>query len=424
MDNVIKYIDLFCGIGGLRLGFEKALSQLNLIGSCQFSSDIKESAIKAYNKNFNENIKPIDITQIKANEIPDFDYLLAGFPCQAFSSAGNRLGFEDTRGTLFFDIARILKEKQPKGFILENVEGLMNHDKGKTYKIIENTLLELGYKITTRIINGQNFGLAQYRNRVYIVGHKEKNINIDNYPNKISVLEDILEKNIPVSNTEFTRNLLTRFPIEELYGKSIKDKRGGINNIHSWEIEIKGPVSSKQKKLLDKLLRERRKKYWAKEIGIEWMDGMPLTTKQIETFFYDEHLDDLLNDLVKKGYLKYEHPKERINNKRVPDTSKPKGYNIVTGKLSFEYSKILSPYEITPTLVAMDVSKLGVPSLEPLGIRNLTIREGLRLFGFPESYDLDFLSKKEAFDLLGNTVCVPVITHIAKQILKPQSLLV
>ncbi len=419
MNNVIKYIDLFCGIGGLRLGFENALKQLDLIGSCQFSSDIKISAIKAYNQNFNENLKPTDITTIKANELPDFDYLLAGFPCQAFSSAGNRLGFEDTRGTLFFDIARILREKKPKGFILENVEGLMNHDKGKTYKVIENTLLELGYKITTRIINGKNFGLAQSRNRIYIVGHKDQIIDIDNYPNKISSLEDILEKNIPVSNTKFTESLLSHFKIEELYGKSIKDKRGGINNIHSWDLELKGSVSSKQKQLLNSLLKERRKKYWAKEIGIEWMDGMPLTLNQIKTFFYDENLKELLDDLVEKGYLKFEHPRERINNKRVPDTSKPKGYNIVTGKLSFEYSKILSPFEITPTLVAMDVNKLGVPSLKPLGIRKLTIREGLRLFGFPESYNLDFLSEKEAFDLLGNTVCVPVITHIANKLLNP-----
>lgn len=418
MNNVVKYIDLFCGLGGLRLGFENALKELDLIGSCQFSSDIKNSAIQAYNRNFNENLTPTDITKIQANEIPDFEYLLAGFPCQAFSSAGNRLGFQDTRGTLFFDIARILKEKQPKGFILENVEGLMNHDKGKTYKVIENTLLELGYKITTRIINGKNFGLAQSRNRIYIVGHKEKIINIDNYPNRISVLEDVLEKDIPVSNTKFTDSLLNHFKIEDLYGKSIKDKRGGENNIHSWDLELKGPVSSKQKKLLNSLLKERRKKYWAKEIGIEWMDGMPLTLKQIETFFYEENLIDLLNDLVEKGYLKYEHPKERINNKRIPDISKPKGYNIVTGKLSFEYSKILSPFEITPTLVAMDVSKLGVPSLKPLGIRKLTIREGLRLFGFPESYDLNFLSQKEAFDLLGNTVCIPVITHIANQLLE------
>ncbi|WP_210141069.1 hypothetical protein, partial [Staphylococcus sp. GDX8P113P-2] len=110
---------------------------------------------------------------------------------------------------------------------------------------------------------------------------------------------------------------------------------------------------------------------------------MPLTLKQIETFNYEENLKELLDDLVKKGYLKIEHPKEKVGNKRIQDTSKPKGYNIVTGKLSFEYSKILSPLEITPTLVAMDVNKLGVPSSKPLGIRRLTIREGLRLFGYP-----------------------------------------
>ena len=187
MSNVIKYIDLFCGMGGLRIGFEDALTELGLIGKCEFSSDIKNTAIKAYNKNFAENLKPTDITKIPVNEIPDFDYLLAGFPCQAFSYAGNRLGFEDTRGTLFFDIARILKEKKPKGFILENVEGLITHDQGKTYKVIENTLVELGYKVTTRIINGKDFGLAQSRNRIYIVGHKEKYIFFDEY-SKLSLI--------------------------------------------------------------------------------------------------------------------------------------------------------------------------------------------------------------------------------------------
>lgn len=421
MSKVVKYIDLFCGMGGLRVGFEDSLKKLNLEGSCQFSSDIKDSAIKAYNYNFKEDMEYTDITQVDASDIPDFDFLLAGFPCQAFSSAGNRLGFEDTRGTLFFDVARIIKEKQPEGFILENVEGLVNHDKGKTFKVIENTLLELGYNVTSRIINGKDFGLAQSRNRIYIVGHKHNIIHIDDYSKKTSVLGDVLEKGVPIRDTEFTQKLLSHFEISELYGKSIKDKRGGVNNIHSWDIELKGDVSSKQKELLNRLLKERRKKDWAQDIGITWMDGMPLTLKQIQTFNDDDNLYNMLEDLVDKGYLKFEHPKEKIGNKRVPDDSKPKGYNIVTGKLSFEYSKILSPYEITPTLVAMDVNKLGVPSLEPLGIRCLTIREGLRLFGYPETYTLDFLPENKAFDLLGNTVCVPVIAHIAKHLLNKSS---
>lgn len=421
MNTNIKYIDLFCGMGGLRVGFEQSLKELNLVGHCVFSSDIKESAIKAYNYNFKENNNPIDITKINLNNIPDFDFLLAGFPCQAFSSAGNRLGFEDTRGTLFFNIAKIIKEKKPEGFILENVEGLVNHDKGKTFQVIKNTLINLGYNITTKMINGKDFGLAQSRNRIYIVGHKNNIINIDNYHIKASTLEQILEKDIPVDHTEFTGKLLNSFKIEDLYGKSIKDKRGGKNNIHSWEIELKGSISDEQKTLLNQLLKERRKKEWANEIGITWMDGMPLNLKQIKTFFNNKNLEKLLNDLVDKKYLKFEYPKEKIGNKRLPDKSKPKGYNIVAGKLSFEYSKILSPYEITPTLVAMDVDKLGIPSKQPLGIRKLTIREGLRLFGYPENYSLDILNRKNALDLLGNTVCIPVIKYIGIQVLNNSS---
>ena len=141
---------------------------------------------------------------------------------------------------------------------------------------------------------------------------------------------------------------------------------------------------------------------------------MPLTTNQIRTFFDVENLQQLLDDLVEKGYLTLEHPRELVNNRRVPDTSKPKGYNIVAGKLSFEFSKILDPNELAPTLVAMDVSKLGI--VDGKGLRKLTIREGQRLCGYPENYDLSVVTEKEAFDLLGNTVCVPVISEIATRL--------
>ncbi|MEJ6348770.1 DNA (cytosine-5-)-methyltransferase [Holzapfeliella sp. He02] len=414
----IKYIDLFCGIGGLRLGFEQALKELNIKGECLFSSEIKPSAIKVYKQNFPKSNISGDITKICEKDIPNFDFLLAGFPCQAFSSAGKQLGFEDTRGTLFFDIARILKEKKPTGFILENVEGLVNHDKGKTFRVIKSILSDLGYILSYKVINGADFSLAQSRKRIYIVGNKKEKITIDDYNPKTSILNNILEKDVEVSETEFTKQLLSHFKLKDLYGKSIKDKRGGINNIHSWDIELKGEISYDQKNLLEILLKERRKKHWAEKIGITWMDGMPLTFEQIQSFFQHPKLKPMLNDLVNKGYLKYEHPKERIGNKRVPDIEKPKGYNIVTGKLSFEYSKILSPYETTPTLVATDVSRLGIPSENPIGIRTLTTREGLRLFGFPENYDMNYVNKREAFDLLGNTVCVPVIKYVSyKQLL-------
>jgi DNA (cytosine-5)-methyltransferase 1 len=125
------------------------------------------------------------------------------------------------------------------------------------------------------------------------------------------------------------------------------------------------------------------------------------------------NLHDILVDLEQKGYLVYEYPKEAINGRRVPDETKPKGYNIVAGKLSFEFSKILDPDDLAPTLVAMDVAKLGI--IDGNGIRRLTIREGQRLCGYPEDYDLSIVKTEEAFDLLGNTVCVPVIQAISER---------
>lgn len=413
--NEVKFIDLFSGLGGIRLGFEQALSDFGLVGKCVFSSDIKPAAIKAYTKNFNHSPE-CDITQISPASIPNFDFLLAGFPCQAFSQAGLGLGFQDTRGTLFFDVAKILMEKRPLGFVLENVEGLVNHDKGKTFKVITNTLEELGYYIQFKVLNGKDFGLAQSRNRIYIIGYKNKEVHqLENFDNSYSTLKDIIDESTPPINSEFTKKLLSHYKIEELYGKAIKDKRGGANNIHSWEIGLKGDVTSEQSELLNLLLKQRRNKKWAEIIGIDWMDGMPLTKEMINSFYSSPNLTEMLEDLVNKGYLTFEYPKKKVGNKRIPDETLEKGYNIVTGKLSFEFTKILSPDEVTPTLVATDVSKLAVPVNS--GIRKLTVREGLQLFGFPINYDLSDLSETESFDLLGNTVCVPVIKAVSKKLL-------
>ena len=145
------------------------------------------------------------------------------------------------------------------------------------------------------------------------------------------------------------------------------------------------------------------------------MDGMPLPERLIFTFYPHPYLHELLEVLSKKGYLTFEHPKRKVGNRRIADPALEKGYNIVTGKLSFEYSKVLSPYEVTPTLVATDVQKLAVPVGG--GVRTLTTNEGLRLFGFPEDYTLDFLTEREAFDLLGNTVCIPVIKAVSERLL-------
>lgn len=416
--RVVRVIDLFAGMGGIRLGFAEGLKEIGYETKCVFSSEIKKYAVKAYQGYFgNEKIQG-DITQIPSNSIPDFDFLLAGFPCQPFSSAGKGLGFADTRGTMFFEIERILKDKIEKGcpaqgFLLENVEGLANHDGGNTLKVILKHLGDLGYHVSCSLLDSQFFGLPQSRKRVYIVGMLTSKISLEDFEVSTATLGDILEHGLPTVNSNFTKKLFKNYRPDEVIGKAIKDKRGGRDNIHSWEIELKGKTSKQERQLLNLLLKERRKKHWAEEIGIKWMDGMPLTEEQIRTFYNVPNLSDMLDDLTKKGYLTLEHPREQINGIRVPDETKPKGYNIVAGKLSFEFTKILNPKELAPTLVAMDVSKLGV--IDGNGLRRLTIREGQRLCGYPEDYDLSMIKETEAFDLLGNTVCVPVIKAISKR---------
>lgn len=417
-----RIIDLFAGLGGIRLGFQQAMDELGLETECVFSSEIKPYAIQAYKGFYGEEDIYGDITQVVTDkEIPDFDYLLAGFPCQPFSSAGNRNGFADTRGTLFFEIERILRDKisskaPAKGFLLENVEGLINHDNGNTIKTIISHLEELGYKVNYKLLDSKEFGLPQSRKRVYIVGTLDETIDLEDFECKEAVLGDILEHGLPTVNTTFTKKLFANYTADEVVGKSIKDKRGGENNIHSWDIDLKGKTSKQERKLLNALLKERRKKHWADVIGIKWMDGMPLTEEQIRTFFDVPKLHTMLEHLTEMGYLVYEHPKKQVKGedgtvKRVPDETKEKGYNIVAGKLSFEFSKILDPRDIAPTLVAMDVAKLGI--VDGAGIRRLTIRECQRLCGYPDNYNLDMVSEAEAFDLLGNTVCVPVIKEIS-----------
>ena len=190
--NDFKFIDLFAGIGGIRLGFE------SVGGHCVFSSEFDEDACRTYEANFGE--KPAgDITQIEASDIPDFDILFGGFPCQAFSICGLQKGFEDkTRGTLFFEIARIIKEKQPQAFVLENVKNLASHDNGKTLQTILSVLRdELGYHVDYKLLNALDFGLPQKRERIIIIGSKKPFVMDWKFDiEEKKTLNDILEKTV------------------------------------------------------------------------------------------------------------------------------------------------------------------------------------------------------------------------------------
>ena len=208
-----KFIDLFAGIGGFRLALQ------NLGGKCIFTSEWDEDAKRTYRANFGE-VPFGDITQenIKAYIPDDFDILCAGFPCQSFSIAGKRGGFDDTRGTLFFDVAEIIKRKRPKAFLLENVKGLRNHNGGRTLDTIMNVLRnDLGYFVPEpQIINAKDFGLPQNRERIYIVGFRaDLNITPFEYPkpvNKNVIFADVKEKTVPATkyflSTQYLETLI------------------------------------------------------------------------------------------------------------------------------------------------------------------------------------------------------------------------
>lgn len=166
MSRTLKYLSTFSGIGGFEYGIHKALPHAECVGY----SEINGPAIKTYEEHY-EHKNYGDITAISTADLPDFDLIVGGFPCQSFSIAGHRKGFDDTRGTLFFDVARILADKRPRHLVLENVKGLLSHDGGKTFQTILGVLSDLGYLVEWQILNSAGFGVPQGRERTYIIGH-------------------------------------------------------------------------------------------------------------------------------------------------------------------------------------------------------------------------------------------------------------
>lgn len=201
---MFDFIDLFAGIGGFRIAFEGNGCR------CVFSSEIDKYASETYKENFGE-YPSGDITKISTNEIPNHDILCGGFPCQPFSIGGKRLGFEDSRGTLFFQVARILKDKQPKAFLLENVRGLVNHDKGNTLETIENIIDEIGYDFKYKIMNSLDYGIPQNRDRWYCVGFR-KDLNV--------IFDSSLQENTLVFN--FPEKQELKFNVEDVIDKDLE----------------------------------------------------------------------------------------------------------------------------------------------------------------------------------------------------------
>lgn len=298
-----KFIDLFAGIGGIRIPFDE------LGASCVFSSEIDKFAQQTYYANY-QDMPHGDITKIHENEIPNFDILLAGFPCQPFSNAGHKKGFKDTRGTLFFDICRIVKHHMPEVILLENVKGFKNHNKGQTFAVVRSSLEEMGYNVFSEILNAKNFGVPQNRERIYIVALK--------------------------NSTKFI------FPDHSIFTKRVGD-------ILSKTVDNKYTIS-------DKLWAgHQRRKLEHQKKG----NGF--------------------------GYCLFNHESE------------------YTSTISARYYK--------------DGSEILIDQGFSNNPRKLTPREAARLQGFPESFVIP-VSDAQAYKQFGNSVAVPVIREIAKNIAK------
>jgi DNA (cytosine-5)-methyltransferase 1 len=236
------FIDLFAGIGGIRIAFERAG------GKCVFTSEWDEPCQIMYEANFGD--KPQgDITKVIAEEVPDHTILTGGFPCQAFSIIGNMKGFADTKGTLFFDVERILKAKQPEAFLLENVKQLTSHDKGRTFKVILERLDDLGYFVHYKVLNGLNFGVPQKRERIMIVGFKK------NYPfefptrgGEAKTLAEVLEPDNQIDEKHFLSSYVREKMKKRLKEQNKKitvrpvvlhENKGGNLGIHEYSCALR-----------------------------------------------------------------------------------------------------------------------------------------------------------------------------------------
>lgn len=238
-----KFIDLFAGIGGMRIAFER------VGGKCVFSSEWDASAQKSYQANFGD-LPSGDITKIKNDEIPKHDILLAGFPCQPFSIIGSKKGFADTRGTLFFEIERIISYHKPQCFLLENVKQLVSHDKGRTLRVILEHLDQLGYFVHWKVLNSLDFGIPQKRERILIVGFlKDYEFKFPKGRQSSVTLKEILEDDAQIDKKHFASKKILEQRIHKVQGKKIfypsiwHENKGGNIGIHPFSCALRAGAS-------------------------------------------------------------------------------------------------------------------------------------------------------------------------------------
>lgn len=407
---MIKFIDLFAGIGGIRRGVVNALAQHGIESRCVLSSEIDEKACETYELNYHEHPQG-DVREI--TDVEPFDLVLAGFPCQPFSYAGKRQGFGDTRGTLFFEVERLIDKYRPKAFLLENVRGLYTHDEGRTFQTIMEHLHALGYGTYDLLLNSSDFGVPQNRVRLYILGIRDAEPNMTLVTNlgavdshayrrnqqldlfggqNHAVVADILEEKVDpkyICSGRFQQMLHSAVgeDLSILHGWRMMDYRGG-QSVHSWDMGMRGECSDAEKNFMNLLIANRRHPEFGRH-----QDGKKLTMEQIRTFYHDDDAEQVATSLIQKGYLKVEEGK----------------YSPVCGNMSFEVFKYLDPQSVSITLTSSDCNRLGV--IQNNQARHITPRECARLQGFPDDFIVN-PSDKFAYKQFGNSVSVPVIEAV------------
>lgn len=410
-----RFIDLFAGIGGLRLGFERACLSLGHTSECVLTAEIKPSACKVLDRHFPGHNNVGDVTAVCTDDIPAFDVLLGGFPCQAFSIAGRRAGFEDTRGTLFFDVARILRDKRPSHFILENVDNLVVHNRrskldsiGETFQVILGVLEDLGYHVSWRRLNAYDFGVPQKRLRVFICGSLSSAPDLSAFPVIPSCLADILEEGLPPVHNKYLDRLLDGRDPYSLQGSKVTSFHSGTRTIPGWRFGALGDVDGEDKALLDFILTHSRvTKLYPKEISVR-----PLPTDYLAERVGWEGLEERLERLQDMGYIRLAYP--RALGKDYTDM--PKGWVLKFGGFSYGIKHICRLDSFVFTLAALDAHLHHVPTTcretGEVGLRPFTVVELCRLSGFPDDW-LAGVRFHTACDLIGNSVVVPCLEAVA-----------
>jgi len=415
----VKFFDLFAGIGGFRLALER--EGYECVGFCEIDKWARK-LYKAYYDTEGE-VEYEDATKIVPELLPDFDVLTAGFPCQAFSIAGKRRGFEDTRGTLFFEIARIARVKRPTYLLLENVKGLLSHDGGRTFETILKTLDELGYDAEWQVLNSKDFGVPQNRERVFIVGHLRGKSRPKVFPiteaDKVYYEPPKAEKKYAVSEQPTERN--GNLVYDPYNGKVREDGtvgtlRTNYSNGNSWIVERPRKVGNiypsggqagnvfEPNGISPCLTRGCGK-------DNHWGGGVPL----------------IIANTVPSGH--------RAGNVYLPEGIAPtlmenhgkvvqiadRPIRLGTIGSDSQGNRIYSPKGLAPTLISSGSgNKAGLYLLEDLRIRRLTPLECFRLQGFPD--DIYYKAKEigisdtQLYKMTGNTVTVQVVQTIARKL--------